>query len=149
MNALDIALTAIRSLIVITGLLSEPLKRSLLSATLLAIVVGILLGSPVLGLLDLSECGKPDVILEQASRLTLAIGLMGIALRLPSGYVLNHWRSMTVLLGPVMVLMWLISGLLTYLILSLPFWVAMLVGAVITSTDPVIANTIVTGEVAE
>lgn len=149
MNALNIALTVIGGLMVVIGLLSEPLKRSLLSATILALLVGVLLGPSVLGLLDLSEWGKPEAILEQASRLTIAVGLMGVALRLPSGYVLSRWRSLLVLLGPVMLFMWLSSGLLTYLILGLPFWVAMLVGAVITPTDPVIASTIVTGEVAE
>ncbi|PLS87050.1 MAG: sodium:proton exchanger, partial [Actinobacteria bacterium] len=148
MIALNVALTVIGGLVVVIGLFSEPLKRSLLSATILALTAGILLGPSVFGLLDLSEWGKPEAILEQASRLTVAIGLMGVALRLPSGYVLSRWRSLLVLLGPVMLLMWLSSGLLAYLILGLPFWVAMLVGAVITPTDPVIASTIVTGEVA-
>lgn len=149
MTALNLALAVIGGLILVIGLFSEPLKRSLLSATILALLVGILLGPSVFGLLDLSEWGKPEAILEQASRLTIAIGLMGVALRLPSGYVLSRWRSLLVLLGPVMLLMWLSSGLLAYLILGLPFWVAMLVGAVVTPTDPVIASTIVTGEVAE
>lgn len=45
--------------------------------------------------------------------------------------------------------MWLASGLLVYLILGLPFLAALLVGAVITPTDPVVSSTIVTGSVAE
>jgi NhaP-type Na+/H+ or K+/H+ antiporter len=45
--------------------------------------------------------------------------------------------------------MWLCSGLLVYLILGLPFWEAMLLGAVITPTDPVVSTSIVTGKVAE
>jgi NhaP-type Na+/H+ or K+/H+ antiporter len=48
-----------------------------------------------------------------------------------------------------MPLMWLSSGLLVYLILDLPFWEAMLVGAAITPTDPIVATSIVTGVVAE
>ena len=87
--------------------------------------------------------------MEQAARLTIAISLMGIALRLPSGYPFSRWRSLAVMLGPVMVLMWLVSGMLVYLILGLPFWVAMLIGAVVTPTDPVVSSTIVQGSMAE
>jgi glucoamylase len=55
----------------------------------------------------------------QAARLTLAIGLMGVALRLPKGYVPRHWKSLAVVLGLVMPLMWAISGLLVWVISSL------------------------------
>ena|SRR5688572_29367250 len=48
-----------------------------------------------------------------------------------------------------MPLMWIVSGLLVYLILGLPFWVAVLIGAIITPTDPVVASSIVAGGVAE
>ena len=48
-----------------------------------------------------------------------------------------------------MVLMGLISGLLTWGLLGLSFWVAMLVGTTVTSTDPIVATTIVTGPVAQ
>ncbi len=87
--------------------------------------------------------------MKQGARLAIAIQVMGVALRLPKAYPFTHWRSLAVLLGPVMLLMWLVSGLLVYLILGLPCWVAMLVGAVITPTDPVIATSIATGKVAE
>ena len=48
-----------------------------------------------------------------------------------------------------MPLMWLSGGLLVYLILGLPFLVALLIGAVIAPTDPVVVGTVVTGDVAE
>src|ERR687892_587281 len=48
-----------------------------------------------------------------------------------------------------MPLMWIVSGLLVYLILGLPFWVSVLIGAIITPTDPVVASSIVAGGVAE
>lgn len=56
---------------------------------------------------------------------------------------------MAVLLGLVMPLMWISSGLLAYLILGLSLPVAMLVGAVITPTDPVVASSIVTADAAK
>ena len=68
---------------------------------------------------------------------------------LPEGFPFRQWRSLAVLLGLVMPLMWLASGAIAYLILGLPLLAALLVGAVITPTDPVVSSTIVTGEVAE
>lgn len=48
-----------------------------------------------------------------------------------------------------MPMMWLASGLLVHWILGLPFWEAMLVGAAITPTDPIVSTAMVTGVVAE
>jgi len=47
-----------------------------------------------------------------------------------------------------MLVMWLASGFVTYALLPVPFWVALLIGAAITPTDPVLANSIVVGETA-
>jgi sodium/hydrogen antiporter len=149
LGPLNIALLTVGLLVLVLGLLTEPLKRSLLSTPLVALVVGVLLGPAVTGLLDISKWGHDKTILEQAARLTVAISLMGIALRLPRRYPLQNWRPLAVLLGPLMVAMWLASGLLVFLFLGLPFWAAILVGAVITPTDPVVASSIVTGGTAE
>ena len=130
------------------GLLSKPVRRSFLSEPLLALLLGVLLGPVALGLLEPTGWGSRETLLEEASRLTLAISLMGVALRLPKREPLRHWRALAVLLGLVMPLMWLTSGLLVYLILGLPFLVALLVGAVVTPTDPVVSSTIVTGDLA-
>jgi NhaP-type Na+/H+ or K+/H+ antiporter len=88
LSALNIALAVVGSLVLVIGLFSEPIKRSLLSAPLIALAVGVLLGPAVFGMLDPSRWGKQEIILEEAARLTLAIALMGVALRLPAGYPL-------------------------------------------------------------
>lgn len=149
MSALNIALLTIGGLVLVIGLLSDPLKRSLLSLPLIGLLAGVLLGPGVSGLLDVAKWGNQHLILEEAARLTLGIALMGVALRLPKGDPFRRWKSLLVLLGLVMPFMWLSSGLLTFLILGVPFWVALLVGAVVTPTDPVVASTIVTGNMAE
>ena len=149
MSELNIALLVVGSLVLLVGLFSEPIKRSVLSAPLIALALGVMLGPAAFGVLDPSRWGRQEIILEEAARLTLAIALMGVALRLPDAYPLTRWRAMAVMLGLVMPLMWLASGLLTFLILGLPFWVALLIGAVITPTDPVLASTIVQGESAQ
>ncbi|MGF1471770.1 MAG: cation:proton antiporter [Rubrobacteraceae bacterium] len=148
MSALNISLLTIGAVVLIVGLFSAQLKRSVLSVPLVALLTGVLLSPAVFGVLDPAQWGNQELILEQAARLTLAISLMEIALRLPKGYPFSNWRSLLVMLGPVMVLMFLVSGLLAYAILGVSFWAAMLIGAIITPTDPVVASSIVQGEVA-
>jgi NhaP-type Na+/H+ or K+/H+ antiporter len=137
-------------IVLVVGLLSRWIQRSLLSTPLLALILGIVLGPVGFGVLDPARWGVDQLtILEEAARLTLGISLMGVALRLPERFPLRNWRTLAVLLGLVMPLMWLASGLLAYLILGLSPLVALLVGAVVTPTDPVVSSTIVTGSVAE
>lgn len=133
---MNIALVTIGALVLVLGLLSNSIQKAPLSTPILALLVGVLVGPAVFGLLDPARWGDQQTILEEATRLTLAISLMGVALRLPEGFSLRNWRSLAVLLGLVMPFMWLASGLLVYLILGLPFLAALLVGAVITLPTP-------------
>lgn len=128
------------------GLLKE---RTPVSEPLIALLAGVLIGPAALGLLDLSGLGNQTLILQEAALVTLGIALVGVALRLPVGYASSNWRLLVVLLGIVMPLMWIASGLLVYLFLGLPFWVSVLIGAIVTPTDPVVASSIVSGGVAE
>src|SRR5690606_5769441 len=93
--------------------------------------------------------GEPMRILEQVARLALAIGLMGVALRLPKSYVFEHWRSLTVVLVVGMLFMWLCSSAIIGGTLGLSAGAALVIGAALTPTDPVVASTMVTGPVAQ
>lgn len=149
MSQLNIALTAVASMVLVLGILSKPLKRSYVSMPLLALAFGIVLSPQGLDWLDLKYWGKPELILEQAARVTLAMGLMGAALRLPRFFAQQHWRSLAVLLGLAMPLMWLASSALIYGVLDISLLLALVIGAAVCATDPVVASTIVTGSLAE
>ncbi len=150
MSDLNVALAIVGGLLLMLGLFTNLIKRTVfVSEPLLTLLAGVLIGPAVLGVLDLASFGDRQEILEEAARLTLGVALMGVALRLPVGYLVRSWRTLAVLLGLVMPLMWISSGLLAYLILGLSPLVAMLLGAVVTPTDPVVASSIVTGDAAE
>ncbi len=150
MNVLYVSLAAVGGLLLLLGLLGGLLKeRTPVSEPLIALLAGVLIGPAVFGLLDLAKLGNETVILEEAALVTLGVALVGVALRLPVGYASSNWRLLVVLLGILMPLMWVVSGLLVYLVLGLPFWVAVLIGAIVTPTDPVVASSIVAGGVAE
>ena len=128
---------------------SKLLAKTPLPPTLLALLAGVLLGPAVLGWVDFTAVSERTQFLERAARLTLGIGLVSVALRIPKEYPLRHWRELAVLISLGMVLMWGVSTALVYLCLGLPFWMAVLIGAIVTPTDPIAATPIVTRGAAE
>ena len=69
----------------------------------------------------------------------LAISLTGVAFRLPDQWFRRQWRPLVILLLCCMPLIWLISSVLGRLILGSPLLQALLLGALITPTDPVVS----------
>jgi hypothetical protein len=89
----------------------------------------------------ISTLGNQEFILQQAfSGDTRRLALVAVALRLPVGLITNNWKPLAMLLGLVMPIMWLVSGLLTYLILGVPLLVAILLlllqGSQVAGQDP-------------
>ncbi|SFR97874.1 sodium/proton antiporter, CPA1 family [Halomicrobium zhouii] len=150
MSRLNVGLALIAGLVLVlslgTGLLRS--RGYLPSEQILAALFGVLVGPAGLGLLSLTGLGDPLVVLEQVARLTVAIAVTSIALRLPPDYYRENLRTLAVVLGPVMVFMWLASAAVAWLSLPGSVWLALLIGAVVTPTDPVLANAIVVGQTA-
>ena len=144
-----LAIAAIGAVVLALGLFSGLVRRWPVSEPMLAMVLGVALGPAGLDLLSPARWGNGQTstawIMTEAARLTLAIGLMGVALRLPRRYFREHAGAMAMLLGPVMVLMWLVSGALSAWLLGLGVWTALLLAACMTPTDPVLASAIVSG----
>lgn len=150
MDEFSIALVIIGGTVMTLGLISNLLARTVLMEPTIALFIGVVCGPKIFALVDPLKWGLPHVlVVEYVARLTLGIGLVAVALRIPKGFPVENWRAMAVLVGPGMVLMWLSSSLLIYVILPLSLWWALLIGAVITPTDPIVASSIVTGPVAE
>lgn len=149
MNQLNIALAIMGSVAVGIALLSALIKRSPISEPAIAVLIGLAIGPYGMGWLDLSRWGDSYAILEQAARLTLAIGLMGVALRLERAALKAMLKPVALLLIAAMLGMWLVSSLLAGWLLGLSLWTALLLGAVVTPTDPVVASSIVTGKFAK
>lgn len=145
---LNLSLTVLGGLVLVLGLLSNLLRERFGSDRLVALAVGVLFGPAVLGVLDPAAWGRQEEILEVTARLTLGVGLMGVALRLPIAYV-REWRALGILLLGGMVGMWVASSALVWAFTGVPFWIALLIGAIVTPTDPVAASSVVTGSLAE
>jgi len=84
------------------------------------------------------------------SRLVLGVQLVLAGVQLPSKYLKKEWRSLALLLGPGMTIMWLVTSLLIFAFVPhISFLQALAVGACVTPTDPVLSNSIVKGKFAD
>lgn len=121
------------------------------SEAMICLFVGIAVGPLGFDLVSFDPVGSEEErhILEQFTRLTIALSVMSAALSLPPGYLSRNWRALALVLGPGMLAMWAVSSGVVYVALGLALPMALLVGASLTPTDPVLARSIVTGRIAE
>lgn len=130
-----------------SGLVNERLWAS---EPLVCVLAGILLGQEGFGLLQLdpgSNALSTDV-LREAARVTLAVAVTGAAMRLPAGWIRANWRGLAVALGPGMLMMWGASTIIALFALHADVLTCLLIGAMVTPTDPVLSAPILTGRLA-
>ncbi|OJD20049.1 hypothetical protein AJ78_00065 [Emergomyces pasteurianus Ep9510] len=138
------------------GLVSYLFKEKFyLSEAFISIISGIFFSPNFANLLrplDYAQ-GSPaavEAITLYFSRLVLGVQLVLAGVQLPSRYLLKECKSLSLLLGPGMLAMWLCSSLVIFaLVPHLPFLHALAIAACITPTDPVLSNSIVKGKFAD
>ena len=148
-SVIDVLMLASGVLAVLVIALSRVVRRLPVSEPLVALVAGVLLGPQVLGALEVAPLTQEWEHLHTASRLLLALSVMAVALRYPAGHLRRHWRPIAVLLIVVMPLMALATAALSSAVLGLGLGAALLLGAALAPTDPVLASNVVTGRPAE
>ena len=132
------------ALFVVMALATSVLKRLPLSTSLLYLATGYAVGPAVLGLIDLDPL-LSATLLERITELAVVVSLFtaGLKLRLPlmeRGRLNPAWRpairlasvSMTITVGLIALAGWAIFGL--------PIGAAVLLGAILAPTDPVLAS---------
>lgn len=150
MSATNLALALGAVTVLVLGLGSGFIKNRLwISEPLIATLIGIAVGPAVFEAAAFTVPKETETtILLEVARVTLAISVMGAALRLPPRWESENWRELAVVLGLGMPLMWLASGTLALWVLGVPVLYAFLIGAVLSPTDPVLADSIVAGDAA-
>ncbi len=151
MSQLNLGLAIAATSVLLLSLASGYVKNRLwISEPLLATIIGIVAGPAVFNIaaIEVPEEQRSDLLLEFA-RVTLAISIMGAALRLPPRWEVRNWRELLLVLGLGMPLMWLAGSALAVALLGLPLLYCVLIGAALSPTDPVLADSIVTGRSAE
>ncbi|KAK3817717.1 MAG: Sodium/hydrogen exchanger family-domain-containing protein [Benniella sp.] len=137
--------------IMVFGLVSLFVKEKLfISEAFVSTVFGIIIGPYVIGIFDPAGWKDFDLVTLEFTRIVIAIQVMAAGVSLPRSYVVKERLSLFMIIVPLMVLMWLTSALLIWVLIpNLDFVQAMLIGACIAPTDPVLSNSVVKGRFAE
>jgi NhaP-type Na+/H+ or K+/H+ antiporter len=142
--------------ITLFGLVSYLFKEKFyLSEALISSIFGVIFGPHVANFIrPLDYANGNDIDLETITlyftRLVLGVQLVLAGVQLPSKYLQKEWRSLAILLGPGMCIMWVVTSLIIWaLVPNVPFLFALAVGSCVTPTDPILSNSIVKGKFAD
>lgn len=109
-----------------------------------ATVCGIIFGPYAANLFDPSSWGNVDKITLECSRIVLVVQCFAVGVELPKAYMERHWRSVFLLLVPVMTWGWLMTSLFIWWMVPPLNWLESLAcAACVTATDPVLASSVV------
>ena len=126
------------ALLLLMVLLQSEVRRLPVSAAMLYLLIGSVLGPQFVGLIQIDAL-RDSKLLETGSELAVLISLftVGLKMRLPLQH--RSWRLALSLAVPGM-LITIVLVALTGVALGLPLGVALLLGAVLAPTDPVLAS---------
>ncbi|GAA5888311.1 hypothetical protein JCM16303_004202 [Sporobolomyces ruberrimus] len=147
-NIVHLAITILTLFITFFGLFSGFIKeRMYIGEAIIATCFGIAFASYGAGIFaprTWASGHHADEITLELTRIVIALSVFAVGVELPKAYVLRHWRSLAMLLGPIMLMGWMIAGSLMYAIIpGLEFLPALVVAAGVTPTDPILASSVV------
>lgn len=146
--ALPLLLALVGGLAIVVGLVSRPLRDLPVTEPLLALALGVVIGPGVLGLVSF-DAATGEETLRISAELAVAVAVMAAALRFPLGDIRGEVGALALLLVAGMAGMALLSTAAAAFALGLAPAGAVLLGAIITPTDPVLAANVVEGDPAE
>ncbi|KAF3763013.1 Sodium/hydrogen exchanger [Cryphonectria parasitica EP155] len=151
--------------LIIYALFSHFIRNRLyLSEPPLAVLYGILLGPAVLNILLPSSSSSSsnntgssditttttatsDVFTQELTRIVLGLQCFAVGIELPAHWLRRRPNLLSVLtlLGPAMIAAWAITALLAHLLFHCSIPTALLIGACLAPTDPVLAASVLGG----
>ena len=140
--------TAVGLLLLFMALSSAHVRRLPVSTSFIYLLVGVGVGPAGFGLLRI-EVEQQRHWFEILTQIALVVSLFvgGLKLRLP--FTHSSWRPAILLAGPVMVLSIAGTALAANLLLGMPVMLALLVGATLAPTDPVLASAVSVNDAAD
>lgn len=119
-------------------------ERMYIGEATVATICGLIFGPHAANLIDPQSWGNVDEVTLEFSRIVLVVQCFAVGVELPKFYMEKHWRSVTLLLIPVMTFGWLVTSLFIFwMIPSLNWLESLTVAACVTATDPVLASSVV------
>ncbi|KAF2216413.1 hypothetical protein CERZMDRAFT_56121 [Cercospora zeae-maydis SCOH1-5] len=120
-------------------------ERLYIGEATVATICGIIFGPHAANLINPFTWGNVDQVTLEFSRIVLVVQCFAVGVELPKAYMERHWRSVVLLLIPVMTFGWLITSLFIWGLLHqhLSWLESLAVAACVTATDPVLASSVV------
>ncbi|KAF2490112.1 hypothetical protein BU16DRAFT_553297 [Lophium mytilinum] len=120
-------------------------ERLYIGEATVATICGIIFGPHAANLINPLDWGNTDLITVEFSRIVLVVQCFAVGVELPKSYMEKHWKSVTLLLIPVMTFGWLITSLFIWWMFGthLDWLDSLTCAACVTATDPVLASSVV------
>ena len=120
-------------------------ERLYIGEATVATICGIIFGPHAADLISPSTWGNMDLITLEFTRIVLVVQCFAVGVELPKAYMQKHWRSVVLLLVPVMTFGWLIVSLFIWALFGhrLNWLDSLICAACVTATDPVLASSVV------
>jgi NhaP-type Na+/H+ or K+/H+ antiporter len=126
-------------LLLVMGLTYTVLKRSPVTAAIIYLAVGLLVGPSALNLLHFNPL-KESALLEVLTEGAVLISLFSAGVKMPVPFSFTRWRAPILLATVSMALTVAMVAAFAFYVLGLPLGAGVLLGAILAPTDPVLAT---------
>lgn len=126
-------------LLLVMGLTSSTLKRLPITSAIVYLAVGLLVGPTALNLFHFNPV-KESALLEVLTEVAVLISLFSAGVKMPVPISFVAWRTPVLLATTSMAVSVAMVAAFAYYLLHLPLGAAVLLGAILAPTDPVLAT---------
>ena len=125
--------------LLLRGLSATVLKRSPVTAAIIYLAVGLLVGPSALNLFHFNPL-KESALLQALTEVAVLISLFSAGVKMPAPFTLARWRAPILLATVSMTVTVALVAAFAYYVLGLPLGAGVLLGAIVAPTDPVLAT---------
>lgn len=129
----------IGALMLFMGIASWTLNRLPATTAIVYLAVGVIVGPTVLNLFHFNPL-QQSALLEVLTEIAVLISLFSAGVKMPVPITFKRWRAPVLLATVSMVLTVALVAAFAVLVLELPLGAAILLGAIVAPTDPVLAT---------
>ena len=129
----------IGGLLLVMGLTSSTIRRLPVTSAIIYLAVGLLVGPTVLNLFHFNPL-KESALLEVLTEAAVLISLYAAGVKMPVPVSLARWRTPILLAFVSMTVTVALVAAFAHFLLGLPLGAAILLGAIVAPTDPVLAT---------
>ena len=127
------------TLLIAMGLTAPAIRRIPVTSAMVYLLVGILVGPTLLGLFHFNPL-QQSALLEVMTEIAVLISLFAAGVKMPAPATFARWRAPILLALLSMTVTVALVALFAHLVLGLPVGAAILLGAILAPTDPVLAT---------